>query len=138
VGLQPGKIVPRTSARPLCLHRIGIDQQVDRSLFRRIFRHNRLQITFGQQEQFAGVQRPTLGLLYISSHLKAKGFHVALFDTTFQLISHLARYGRSQCTTKMARLGYSVDELMAWFGWISAETAMRYVADVEVKERYKG
>jgi len=37
----------------------------------------------------------------------------------------------------MARLGYSVDELMAWFGW-SAQTAMRYVADVEVKERYKG
>lgn len=45
---------------------------------------------------------------------------------------------RHYCATKMARLGYSVDELMAWFGWSSAQTAMRYVADVEVKERYKG
>jgi integrase len=45
---------------------------------------------------------------------------------------------RHYCATKMARLGYSVDELMAWFGWTSAQTAMRYVADVEVKERYKG
>jgi hypothetical protein len=35
-------------------------------------------------------------------------------------------------------LDYSVDELMAWFGWTSAQAAMRYVADVEVKERYKG
>jgi integrase len=45
---------------------------------------------------------------------------------------------RHYCATRMARLGYSVDELMAWFGWTSAQTAMRYVADVEVKERYKG
>jgi integrase len=40
--------------------------------------------------------------------------------------------------TRMARLGYSVDELMAWFGWLSAQTAMRYVAAEDVKERYKG
>ncbi|MGA7731726.1 MAG: B12-binding domain-containing radical SAM protein, partial [Chloroflexia bacterium] len=26
---------------------------------------------------------PPLGILYISSHLKAKGFDVGLFDTTF-------------------------------------------------------
>lgn len=45
---------------------------------------------------------------------------------------------RHTCATKMARLGYGVDELMAWFGWSSAQTAMRYVASVEVKERYKG
>jgi integrase len=45
---------------------------------------------------------------------------------------------RHYCATKMARLGYSVDELMAWFGWTSAQTAMRYVADVAVKERYRG
>lgn len=45
---------------------------------------------------------------------------------------------RHTCATRMARLGYSVDELMAWFGWNSAQTAMRYVAEVEVKERYKG
>jgi integrase len=45
---------------------------------------------------------------------------------------------RHYCATKMARLGYSVDELMAWFGWTSAQTAMRYVTAVDVKERYKG
>ncbi|MEJ2749439.1 MAG: site-specific integrase [Anaerolineae bacterium] len=45
---------------------------------------------------------------------------------------------RHYCATKMARLGYSVDELMAWFGWASAQTAMRYVTAVDVKERYKG
>ena len=30
---------------------------------------------------------PTLGLLYISSHLKAKGFAVDLYDTTFQTLA---------------------------------------------------
>lgn len=45
---------------------------------------------------------------------------------------------RHYCATRMARLGYSVDELMAWFGWLSAQTAMRYIAAEEVKERYKG
>lgn len=45
---------------------------------------------------------------------------------------------RHYCATKMARLGYSIDELMAWFGWTSAQTAMRYVTAVDVKERYKG
>jgi integrase len=45
---------------------------------------------------------------------------------------------RHTCATGMARLGYGVDELMAWFGWSSAQTAMRYVAAAEVKERYRG
>ncbi|MCB8983409.1 MAG: site-specific integrase [Ardenticatenaceae bacterium] len=45
---------------------------------------------------------------------------------------------RHTCATKMARLGYGIDELMAWFGWTSAQTAMRYVTAVDVKERYKG
>ena len=45
---------------------------------------------------------------------------------------------RHYCATKMARLGYSVDELMAWFGWTSAQTAMRYVTAVDVKKRYMG
>lgn len=45
---------------------------------------------------------------------------------------------RHYCATRMARLGYSVDELMAWFGWTSAQTAMRYVTAVDVQERYKG
>lgn len=45
---------------------------------------------------------------------------------------------RHYCATKMARLGYSVDELMAWFGWTSAQTAMRYITAVDVKERYRG
>lgn len=49
-----------------------------------------------------------------------------------------AHDGRHYCATHMARLGYSVDELMAWFGWTSAQTAMRYVTAVDVKERYKG
>ncbi len=45
---------------------------------------------------------------------------------------------RHYCATRMARLGYGVDELMAWFGWTSAQTAMRYITAVDVKERYKG
>jgi integrase len=45
---------------------------------------------------------------------------------------------RHYCATKMARLGYGVDELMAWFGWTSAQTAVRYVTAVDVKARYKG
>lgn len=52
-----------------------------------------------------------------------------------KLSAHDCRY---YCATKMARLGYGVDELMAWFGWTSAQTAMRYVSAVEAKERYKG
>jgi integrase len=45
---------------------------------------------------------------------------------------------RHTCATRMARLGYGVDELMAWFGWTSAQTAVRYIASMEIKERYKG
>ena len=45
---------------------------------------------------------------------------------------------RHYCATKMARLGYGVDELMAWFGWTSAQTAMRYISSTDIKERYKG
>ncbi|MCB8923869.1 MAG: site-specific integrase [Ardenticatenaceae bacterium] len=45
---------------------------------------------------------------------------------------------RHTCATKMARLGYGVDELMAWFGWSSAQTAMRYVASADIKKRHKG
>lgn len=45
---------------------------------------------------------------------------------------------RHYCATQMARLGYGVNELMAWFGWTSAQTAMRYVAAADVQERYKG
>ncbi len=45
---------------------------------------------------------------------------------------------RHYCATKMARLGYGVDELMAWFGWTSAQTAMRYVAVSDIQERKKG
>lgn len=45
---------------------------------------------------------------------------------------------RHFCATQMAQLGYGVDELLAWFGWTSAQTAMRYVAGVEVQERDRG
>jgi len=45
---------------------------------------------------------------------------------------------RHYCATQMARRGYGVDELMAWFGWSSAQTAMRYVTAEEVQERKKG
>lgn len=37
---------------------------------------------------------PTLGLLYISSHLKAKGFAVALFDSTFENLDSFRAYVR--------------------------------------------
>jgi len=53
----------------------------------------------------------------------------------FQLSAHDCRH---YCATRMARLGYGVDELMAWFGWTSASTAVRYITAVDVKERYKG
>jgi anaerobic magnesium-protoporphyrin IX monomethyl ester cyclase len=39
---------------------------------------------------------PTLGLLYISSHLKAKGFAVELFDTTFQTMADFMVYVREK------------------------------------------
>jgi integrase len=45
---------------------------------------------------------------------------------------------RHFCATQMAQIGYGVDELMAWFGWTSAQTAVRYIATVEVQKRYKG
>lgn len=45
---------------------------------------------------------------------------------------------RHYCATQMARMGYGVDELMAWFGWTNAQTAMRYIATAEVQTRYKG
>lgn len=45
---------------------------------------------------------------------------------------------RHTCATRMARLGYAVDELMAWFGWTNAQTAMRYVTAVDVQIRHKG
>ncbi|MCA9918793.1 MAG: site-specific integrase [Anaerolineales bacterium] len=45
---------------------------------------------------------------------------------------------RHFCATQMAQMGYGVDELMAWFGWTSAQTAVRYIAAVEVQQRYKG
>src|ERR1051326_4674612 len=35
---------------------------------------------------------PTLGILYISSYLKAKGFDVSVFDTTFTMKSGFARF----------------------------------------------
>ena len=37
---------------------------------------------------------PTLGLLYISSHLKAKGFAVDLYDSTFETLADFERYVR--------------------------------------------
>jgi len=36
-----------------------------------------------------------LGILYLSSHLKAKGFHVGLFDTTFSTKDELSAYLRA-------------------------------------------
>lgn len=54
-------------------------------------------------------------------------------------VDHLSAHDcRHYCATRMARLGYGVDELMAWFGWTSAQTAVRYVTAVQVQERYKG
>ena len=45
---------------------------------------------------------------------------------------------RHYCATRMARLGYGVDELMAWFGWTNAQTAVRYVHSTAVLQRNKG
>ena len=45
---------------------------------------------------------------------------------------------RHYAATHMAGWGYSVRELMDWFGWSSASTAMRYVESTETQERYRG
>jgi integrase len=45
---------------------------------------------------------------------------------------------RHYCATTMARQGYGVDELMAWFGWTSAQTAVRYISIAEVQKRHRG
>lgn len=73
-----------------------------------------------------------LNRVRISERVAWLGKKAGLYD---KLSAHDCRH---TCATKMARLGYSVDELMAWFGWTSAQTAMRYVSAVDVKERYKG
>jgi len=53
----------------------------------------------------------------------------------FKLSAHDCRH---YCATQMARMGYGVDELMAWFGWTSAQTAVRYITAVEVQKRHRG
>ncbi len=54
-------------------------------------------------------------------------------------LPHLSAHDcRHFCATQMARFGYGVDELMAWFGWTSAQTAMRYVAMQVVQTRSRG
>lgn len=45
---------------------------------------------------------------------------------------------RHYCATIMAHRGYSIRELMDWFGWSSAQTAMRYIEASMKQERYKG
>ncbi len=45
-----------------------------------------------EHEQAIMKPYPTLGLLYISSHLKAKGFAVELYDSTFATIADFAGY----------------------------------------------
>lgn len=63
---------------------------------------------------------------------------VAWLGKQLGIVRLSAHDGRHHCATRMARLGYGVDELMAWFGWTSAQTAVRYVAAAAVQERYKG
>lgn len=45
---------------------------------------------------------------------------------------------RHTCATNMTRMGYGVDALMAWFGWSSANTAVRYISATKVQKRNKG
>ena len=49
-------------------------------------------ITEDEHEQQIMKPYPTLGLLYISSHLKAKGFTVEVFDSTFESLERFAAY----------------------------------------------
>ena len=49
-----------------------------------------------EHEQAIMKPYPTLGLLYISSHLKAKGFAVDLFDTTFRTMADFVAYVRQK------------------------------------------
>ena len=63
---------------------------------------------------------------------------VAFLGRQIGVVKLSAHDCRHFCATQMARVGYGVDELMAWFGWTSAQTAIRYVVSVEVKERYLG
>ncbi|MCB0032918.1 MAG: site-specific integrase [Anaerolineales bacterium] len=55
-----------------------------------------------------------------------------------KLTSLSAHDCRHYCATTMANKNYGVHELMNWFGWTSAQTAMRYVEAAEVAERDKG
>jgi integrase len=77
------------------------------------------------------LERP-LNRVRISERVAYLGKHLGVAK---KLSAHDCRH---TCATKMARLGYGVDELMAWFGWTSGQTAVRYVASAEVKERYRG
>jgi radical SAM superfamily enzyme YgiQ (UPF0313 family) len=49
---------------------------------------------------------PTLGLLYISSYLKSKGFAVDLYDSTFQDLTHFAEHVQ---TTRPSLVGIYVN-----------------------------
>src|SRR6185503_3007392 len=74
---------------------------------------------------------PPLGLLYISSHLKARGFAVDLFDTTFaspaQLEEHIQRtrppvvgiYSNLMTRVNALRVGRAAKEAgrLVVFGW---------------------
>ncbi len=51
-------------------------------------------ITEDEHEQQIMKPYPTLGLLYISSHLKAKGFDVELFDSTFKTMADFDEHVR--------------------------------------------
>lgn len=77
--------------------------------------------------------------------LKARGLNririserVAWLGRQMGLARLSAHDCRHFCATQMAQMGYGVDELMAWFGWTSAQTAVRYIAAVEIQKRYKG
>ena len=45
---------------------------------------------------------------------------------------------RHYTATDMARCGYSVKDLMDWFGWTSPTMAVRYIDSAEIQERDRG
>lgn len=77
---------PETDNAPLNLRFKQLEMTTDILLTHGYF------IAEDEHEQQIMKPYPTLGLLYISSHLKAKGFDVDLFDATFESLASFATH----------------------------------------------
>jgi len=74
---------------------------------------------------------PGMSTRAITARVRTLGETIGIY----KLSAHDCRH---YCATTMAERNYSIRELMDWFGWTSAQTAMRYVEGSKKQERYKG